>query len=97
MMSKTAEYALDNLCRSLGRSEQSEMQRAMQRACDDATLRAIVNDHRTSVFGQSEAPSNVKVGSGWVEPKPLRPPEGVEHCDRIADAFDRRDRAKGLL
>jgi hypothetical protein len=96
-MSRTEEFALDQLCRTMGRQEQSEMWRQMQRACSDQDLKAIVNDHRTSVFGQSEAPSNVKVGSGWVEPKPLRPPEGVDHIDRIAAAFDRRDRAKGLL
>jgi hypothetical protein len=96
-MSRTEEFALDQLCRSMGQAERNEQWAQMRKACSDADLKAIVNDHRTSVFGQSEAPSNVKVGSGWVEPKPLRPPEGVEHCDRIADAFDRRDRAKGLL
>jgi hypothetical protein len=76
----TEEFALANMTRSMGRSEQTEQQRAMQRACDDATMRAIVGDHRTSVFGPSVGPAAtvVPVGagkvvdrSGWADPAPL--------------------------
>jgi hypothetical protein len=35
----------------------------------------------------------IQRGSGWQEPNPLRPPAGVELCDRIMDAQDRQDRA----
>jgi hypothetical protein len=81
----TEEFALANMTRSMGRSEQTEQQRAMQRACDDATMRAIVGDHRTSVFGPSVGPAakvvpadagKVTTGTdgtkwGWVDPVPL--------------------------
>jgi hypothetical protein len=49
-MSKTAEYALEQMCRSLGRQEQSEQLRRMRQACDDKTMRDIVADNRNSVF-----------------------------------------------
>jgi hypothetical protein len=83
----TEEYALANMTRNMGRSEQSEQQRAMRRACDDATMRAIVGDHRTSVFGPSVGPASKVIPAdagkvvdggdgakhkwGWVDPIPL--------------------------
>jgi hypothetical protein len=72
-------------------------------------MRDLVNDFRNYSPTMREAPgSRVTVagagkvvgggdGSGWAPEVPLRPPEGVREIDEIAAAFDRRDRAKGLL
>jgi hypothetical protein len=107
-MSKTEEYALQRLTASMGRGEQAEMRRSMQQACDTKTMQDIVNDHRTSVFGPGAGPAakvvpadagKVTTGTdgvkwGWQEPRPLRPPEGVDALDRIVDHFDRVDKAR---
>ena len=37
--------------------------------------------------------SNVR-GTGWATPFPIRPPDGVNHADRLMDEQDRRDRAE---
>jgi hypothetical protein len=85
-MSKTAEYALDNLCRSMGRAERNEQLRRMNEACDSKTLADIVADNRTSVFlpAPRSAATVVPVGAGktasgddgaahrgWVETKSI--------------------------
>jgi hypothetical protein len=79
-MSKTAEYALDNLCRSMGQAERNEQARAMQRACDTATLKSIVADNRNPVHLPADPTATVTPqgagrvidGSGWAESRPLR-------------------------
>jgi hypothetical protein len=77
----TEEYALSRLTNTLGRGEQTEQQRAMQRACDDKTMRDIVADNRNSVFLPSQGATVTVSGagrvidggnkSGWVDPAPL--------------------------
>jgi hypothetical protein len=32
--------------------------------------------------------------TGWSESQPLGPPPGVDHCDRLMDVADARDRAE---
>jgi hypothetical protein len=70
-------------------------------ACPDDLMKAIVADNRggPSTYSsplpkasqQSEAmPQN---RSGWVDPVPLRSPEGLEHVDRLVDQQDRLDAA----
>jgi hypothetical protein len=97
----TEEYALQNMTRSMGRSEQGEQQRAMQRACDDKTMRDIINDHRTSVFGPTVG-AKVTVsgagtvidgdsrprGSGWVEAVPLG---ARDWCSMTKAEIEQRD------
>jgi hypothetical protein len=81
-MSKTAEYALDNLCRSMGQAEQAEMQRKMREACSDKDLRDIVADFRTYSpslpVPKDNTATAVPAGAGrvqtwgWCDPVPLQ-------------------------
>lgn len=77
----------------------SVTQLRMLKAVPDDLIRQIVADNRRGVAERSspvapakEAP--VQRGSGWAEPTPLSPPPGVALIDRIAEAFDRRERAE---
>jgi len=72
-----------------------------QGACDNATMKAIIEDNRRGgdIHGrasvipkaskQSEEPQD---RSGWRDPVPLRSPGGIEHVDRLVDAADLQDR-----
>jgi hypothetical protein len=81
-MSKTAEYALQNMSRSMGRQEQNEMREAMKRACDDKTMADIVNDFRaysvTLPVPKDNTATAVPAGAGrvqtwgWCDPVPLQ-------------------------
>jgi hypothetical protein len=109
-MSKTAEIALNNMCRSMGRQEQMDQRRAMERACDTATMRAIVNDHRVSVHLPADPSAKVSVQgagrvvdgetpqnrSGWADSPRLRQPDGVNYVDALCDHADAIDRAERL-
>ena len=67
-------------------------------------MRAIVEEQRhgrsePGGFLGPEKPRAKERGSGWINPTPLTPPSGVEHCDRIADHFaalDKRELEKRL-
>jgi hypothetical protein len=76
-MSKTAEFALEQMCRSMGRQEQSEQLRRMREACSDKTMRDIVADNRNSVFLPApRSPATVvPVGAG----KTLTGDDGAKH------------------
>ena len=106
-MSRTAEFALEQMCRTMGRQEQVEQRRAMQRACDDATMRAIVEDNRHSVFlpagqgskvtpaGAGKVIDGAQQGHGWAEPKSIDNwrPDGLAVMDAMMDQQDAIDRA----
>jgi hypothetical protein len=72
-------------------------------ACPDDLMKQIVEDNRRGgdIHGrasvipppkaqQSEEPQN---RSGWVDPPKIRPPEGIEHVDRLVDMQDKLDAA----
>ena len=71
-----------------------------QGACDNATMKAIIEDNRRGgdIHGrasvipkaskQSEEPQD---RSGWREATPIKPPEGVALVDKLVDAQDRLD------
>jgi hypothetical protein len=73
-----------------------------RRVVDDQLMKDIIGDARRgdihgraavipqSKASQTEEPKN---RSGWVEPSPLRSPEGLEHVDRLVDQQDRIDAA----
>ena len=99
MTSKVEEFALNNMTASLGKLERIEQLRKMQAACDTRTLQDIVEDNRRSQVPRplDRAEAAAQMTNGWIEPRPLAQPPGIDHIDRIAAAFDKRDRAKGLL
>jgi hypothetical protein len=71
-----------------------EWQRDAVAAVPDAQVRAILNDNRATRNVQPVA-EEPKRGStnGWQEQRPLVQPY-LRECDRIADAFDRKDRGR---
>ncbi|MGA8802595.1 MAG: hypothetical protein WB614_22765, partial [Pseudolabrys sp.] len=56
-----------------------------------ADLRAF--QQQRSVTSSPAEPQRPR-GTGWVEPRPLEAPPGIEHVDRLVDAQDRIDRAE---
>jgi hypothetical protein len=76
----------------------------MSRAVPTELVQAIVADNRR---GQELKPLSEQVaqrpreevaqkprGTGFVDPRPLEPPPGIEHIDRIASHFERLERAE---
>jgi hypothetical protein len=110
-MSRTEEYALEQMTRSMGRAEQMDQRRAMERACDTATLRAIVADNRVSVHLPADPAAKVipadagRVATGtdgakwgWVDPVPLDRKSWAEMTRAEIEERDRREKAaKGPL
>jgi hypothetical protein len=73
---------------------------AMSAAVPTALIQEIVEDSRrglspSSMLGSQNEPVEDWRRTGFTEPSPLKPPPGVEWCDRLVDAqdeLDRRDR-----
>ena len=73
--------------------------------CNDKLMADIVNDNRTgpSTYSSPIATPQAKrqpseepqkpYTHGWVDPTPLRQPEGLEHVDRLVDMQDKIDAA----
>lgn len=76
--------------------------KAMTDCVGDELMRDIVKDLRTVPelgFLKAQPAPSPEARRGPVNPLPLGPPSGVEHCDRIADHFaalDRRDLERRL-
>ena len=74
-----------------------------QGACDNATMKAIIEDNRRGgdIHGRASAGPPPKAASqpepqnrtGWVDPPKIRPPEGIEQVDRLVDMQDKLDAA----
>jgi hypothetical protein len=45
----------------------------------------------SSMLGPSKAEPQAK-GTGWIDPAPLKVPEGTKYVDQICDAFDAAER-----
>jgi hypothetical protein len=81
-MSRTAEFALEQMCRTMGRSEQAEQQRLMRQACDDKTMADIVADFRSYSVTLPVPKDNTALATpagagrvqtwGWCDPVPLQ-------------------------
>jgi hypothetical protein len=62
-------------------------------AVPTSVVRDIVRDLRNGPSALPiVTPQPYPVGSGWVEPVPLRPYEGAKHVDAICEAFAAEDR-----
>ena len=80
------------------------------KACPNDVMRDIVGDARrgdihgrASIIPQPKAPAKGQQQSeepqkpythGWVEPPKIKPPEGIEHVDRLVDMQDKLDAAQ---
>jgi hypothetical protein len=78
--------------------------RAMTECVDDKLMADLVSDFRSgvarpaSMASTPDAPQPApRKGTGFVDPIPLRPPPGVEICDRLVDAADARDRRSEFI
>jgi len=76
----------------------SVTQLRMQMAAPDDLVRQIVSDQRRGVSERSSLANEAETvaakpkGTGWIEPRPLANPPGVEWVDRIAEGFAKRER-----
>jgi hypothetical protein len=87
--------AMEELARLKGISV---TQLRMELAAPTDVIRAIVadnvgsiHDRRSSLLPPRREPEAPR-STGWQDPKPLGPPEGIDLVDRLVDAQDERDR-----
>jgi hypothetical protein len=76
-----------------------EVMREMANAVPDGLVRQIVNGSApANLTPLSEANARPRVAddnrSGWREPRPLGPPEGIAHIDRLVEVQTARDTAE---
>jgi len=67
------------------------------RLVKEIALRDARAPNNPAVIPQSQRVSRAPEKSstpGYVDPRPLRPPDGVAQADRLMDEQDRRDRAE---
>ena len=83
-------------------TEGMKMPRSAMEAMVNALPASFYSDLRADAMkpnpvtgGANPGPQpQVKRGSGWRDEVPLGPPPGIEHCDRLMDAQDAKDRAE---
>jgi hypothetical protein len=68
--------------------------RAMVDVVGDGLARQIAGDARNRAKLTPIVEQQRPKGTGWADPTPLRPPPGVDLCDRMLDAQDAKDRAE---
>jgi hypothetical protein len=69
--------------------------REMAAAVPDRMVREIATDRaatRPVSAVEDDAPRPSRKGIGWVDPRPISPPPGINHADRLMDQQDRIDR-----
>ena len=71
-------------------------------AVPESVMRGLRADARkpnpvTGVAAPQPQAQPVQRGSGWIDERPLEPPPGIAHCDRLMDEQDRLDRAELAL
>jgi hypothetical protein len=87
-------------------AERDDWIRRSRRVVDDQLMRDIVGDaRRGDIHGRASMIPQPKATSqrseepqkpythGWVEPPKIKPPEGIEHVDRLVDMQDKIDAA----
>jgi hypothetical protein len=67
--------------------------RAMVDVVGDGLARQIAGDARRKSELKPAIAEHRPKGTGWVEASPLKPPSGVDLCDRMMDIQDQIDRA----
>jgi hypothetical protein len=103
-----AETVVQDFGRRAARSAIPSWQRDMADAVPDSVLQDIVREQRVSSVAQgpsgagtsgqvtrvSVSPGLPGTTNGWREARPLGPPPGINHVDRLLDEADRRDRVE---
>jgi hypothetical protein len=66
----------------------------MMEAVPASVMADVIADARRSspVAPSSPAGPPVQRGSGFADPTPLKPPDGVQWCDRLMDVQDHQDK-----
>jgi hypothetical protein len=88
-------------------TEGMSMPRSAMQAMVDAVPDALMRDLRADARKPNPAtlsggvtkptptePPKVIGKKGWIDERPIEPPPGIEHCDRMMDEQDRVDRAE---
>jgi hypothetical protein len=80
-----------------------EAMRKMVEAVPDGEVRGILRDGRATqnLAPLADANARPRVAqenrSGWANEVPLSPPPGINHCDRLMDHQDAKDRAALIM
>ena len=80
-----------------------EAMRKMVEAVPDGEVRGILRDGRATQNLAPLADANARprvaqeYRSGWANEVPLSPPPGINHCDRLMDHQDAKDRAALIM
>jgi hypothetical protein len=82
----------------------SETQYRMLKVAPTDLVRSIVWDHigkndvtRPTSMASTPSSGPVEHGTGWAKEIPLRPPEGVEHIDRMVEAQTAKERLHAVV
>jgi hypothetical protein len=104
MSSIIEEQLLEREARRLGISVvQLRMAMVMRNPDGSDLMQQIVQDNRgrniherSGILPRAQAPTPPKQGSGWQEPKPLGPPDGIKIIDHMCDVADEEDRIRRM-
>jgi hypothetical protein len=90
--------------REAARHGLSETQYRMIKAAGTDVVQSIVQDHvgkadvsRPSSMAATPDRAPPAKGTGWAREIPLRPPEGVEHIDRMVEAQTAKERLHAVV
>ena len=81
----------------------SETMYRMLKVAPTDVVQSIVWDHvgKPDVTRPSSMAStpdrSVERGTGWAKERPIRPPEGIEHIDRMVEAATAKERMQSIL
>jgi hypothetical protein len=99
-----SEAEADEIRREAARHGLTVTKYLMMKAAPTDVVQSIVWDHvgkadvtRPSSMASTPSSRPVEHGSGWAPERPIRPPEGIEHIDRMIEAQTAKERLQAVV